>query len=160
MEKEKILSKMISISPNYLDKNLIKTLIYIIKSKYEKTCNEEDGLILSVTSIENIKNVISKDSKEIHFFISFKALTIKPHKDMKLSFKPSLIINKGIFGKLYDVFSVFIPESNIKDWNYDKESFKHKIDEYTITKDKEVNVVITDIKFSGTKYNCICSLDL
>jgi len=156
MNSEKLLSKSISIPPSYLNDNLINTLIYVIKQKYEKTCNEEDGLILSINSIENIKNTVSRDGKEVHFFISFNSTIVKPHKGIKISFKPTLLINKGIFGKLYDVFSLFIPETNMKGWSFENNSFvkgKEKI-----TKDTEVSAIISDIKFNGTKYNCICTL--
>ena len=163
MEDEKILTKSVSLSPQYLNKHLIQSILYLLKNKYEKSCTEEDGLILSINKIHNITNVISKDSKEIYFQISFSANTVKPEKGMKISFKPTLIINKGIFGKVYDLFSIFIPETNMKSYSFNgekgNESFSHKTKTEILSRDTLINAVISDIKFSGTKYNCLCILD-
>jgi len=69
-----------------------------------------------------------------------------------------LIINKGIFGKVYDTINLFIPENNMKGWTYDdnEECFVKK--DQKINKKSNVDAIITDTKFTVTKYNCICSL--
>lgn len=163
MEEEKTLVKIVSLLPQYLNKKMINTIVYILKNKYEKSCSEEDGLILTINKIHHITNVISKDSKEIYFQVSFSANTVKPEKGMKISFIPTLIINKGIFGKVYDMFSIFIPETNLKSYTFNNEkgneSFSHKIKTHVLSRDTHVKAVISDIKFSGTKYNCLCVLE-
>jgi len=157
MEKKLELTKTISILPNLIDHNIIKSVFSLLKIKYEKTCNENDGMILSISNdIIDIENIISKDSINILFKITFLANVVKPEKGDIISFKPSLILDKGIFGKIYDNISVFIPEMNMKDWKFS--DGKYKKDEKVIDKDSSINCMITDIKFNTTKYNCICSL--
>ena len=164
MEKQQEIVKNISISPNYMDENIIKNVIYILKNKYEKTCEEDYGLIMTIDSIKDIQNVISKDSCSIIFEITFIATTIKPEKNMSISFVPTLILPKGIFGKLYDNINLFIPESSIisKGWVYKEDSFifsnKEKEKEKKIDKKTKIDVLIKDIKFNTNKYNCICDL--
>jgi DNA-directed RNA polymerase subunit E'/Rpb7 len=129
----------------------------MLKNKYEKTCDEEDGLILSIDDVIKVENMVSKDSCYIQFDLTFMATVIKPEKGMKLVVKPSYILGtKGIFSKLYDNINVFVPESNIKDWKYSNDSYTKS--DRVIDKDTEINVVINDIKFNSTKYNCVCCL--
>lgn len=135
----------------------MKYIFSILKTKYEKTCHESDGLILSIDKIVNVDNMISKDSCYIIFEIKFQATVIKPEKDLVLTLKPSYLLeSKGIFGKLYDNINIFVPESHIKDWKYSNDSYIKK--NKTINKDTLIEVKIIDIKFNSTKYNCICCL--
>lgn len=158
MEKKLELVKTISITPNLINYDIIKTVVSLLKIKYEKTCNENDGMInnISYDDIVSIDNIISKDSTNVLFSIKFLANVVKPEKKDVISFKPSLILDKGLFGKIYDNISVFIPETNMKEWKFEKDKYKNK--DKIIDKETVVNAVITDTKFNTTKYNCICTL--
>ncbi len=163
MKTSSILTRNIYIQPNYIDDNLMKNVFSMLKKKYEKTCSEEDGLILSIDSIVKVVNMISKDSCYVIFEITFNATVIKPEKGLKVSVKPSYLLStKGIFGKIHDNISIFVPEINMsKDWKYEDESYKLIKDDKVmevIDKNSMIDVVITDIKFNSTKYNCVCSL--
>ena len=105
----------------------------------------------------DIDNVISKDGIYIHFNVTFSAIVVKPEKNLPLSFKPTLILSKGIFGKLYDHINIFIPSVNMGGWEFSEEEnvFKNKDDR--IDKDTMVDATIKDIKYNTTKYNCICN---
>jgi hypothetical protein len=111
---------------------------------------------ISYDDIISIDNIISKDSTNVLFSIKFLANVVKPEKKDVISFKPSLILDKGLFGKIYDNISVFIPETNMKEWKFEKDKYKNK--DKIIDKETVVNAVITDTKFNTTKYNCICTL--
>jgi DNA-directed RNA polymerase subunit E'/Rpb7 len=157
MEKVITTTKSIAVSPNYIDSNILKNVFNLLKKKYEKTCDETDGIILSIEKIINIENIVSKDSCYINFDITFNAVSIKPEKGSKLTFKPSYILqSKGIFGKIYDNISIFIPENTMKNWKYSNESYNKGSN--TIDKDTSIQVTVDDIKFNSTKYNCICLL--
>lgn len=158
MEKKIKLFKTISITPNLIDHNIIKNVVSLLKIKYEKTCNENDGMIISIDhkDIISIDNIISKDSISILFSINFLATVVKPEKNDIIYFKPSLILDKGLFGKIYDSINVFIPESNMLDWKFDKDKYKNN--DNIINKETTVKAIITNIKFNSSKYNCICSL--
>jgi len=152
------LTKSLAVSPAELNSNIIKNIIYLLKQKYEKNCSEDDGLIISIDDILDITNVVSKDSCSVIFNIRFLATVIKPERQTKISFKPSLIIPKGIFGKLFENISLFIPESNLtkQKWSFDSDTFTRE--NQTVTKESLIEVTITDIKFNVSKYNCICML--
>lgn len=153
-------TKSIAVSPNFIDSNILKNVFSLLKKKYEKTCDEADGMILSIDKVLKVENLVSKDSCYINFDITFLATVIKPEKGTKLSFKPSYILHsKGVFGKLYDNISIFVPENTMKNWKYTNESYINTInDKVVINKDTLIEVVIDDIKFNSTKYNCVCSL--
>lgn len=151
------LKRIISVSPDLMDYNILKNVFGILKNKYEKVCDEKDGMIFSIEKIIDIENVISKDASYIHFTVTFLAMVVKPEKNFPLSFKPTLILSKGIFGKLYDHINIFIPAVNMGGWTFSEEEnvFKNKGDH--IDKETNVEATIKDIKYNTTKYNCICN---
>ena len=110
-----IISKNIVIEPKYLDYNIKEYVYSELKKKYERTCCDEYGLIIDINECLHMDNIINKDSIGITFTIKFKALTLKPIQGMELSFIPSLIQQKGIFGKLYnksEATGYNLPKSN------------------------------------------------
>jgi DNA-directed RNA polymerase subunit E'/Rpb7 len=166
-----ILNKDITVEPKHLTKDIKEYIFSELKKKYEKTCSDTEGLIISIEHIISIDNIINKDSIHITFSVIFQALTIKPEKDMIISFIPSLILSKGIFGKLYDNINFFIPESSLKQSGYifdtDTNVFKKDSDserdseretETFITCKTEVNTIIEQLKYDTVKYNCIVRL--
>jgi len=160
MEKKVELVKTISITPNLINYNIIKNVVSLLKLKYEKTCNENDGMITYIDNedIKSIDNIIGKDSISVLFSIRFLATVVKPEKGNIINFKPTLILERGLFGKIYDNISVFIPESNMPGWKFEKDKFKKDND--IIDKSTFIKAMITDTKFNSTKYNCICTLIL
>jgi DNA-directed RNA polymerase subunit E'/Rpb7 len=151
-------TKSISLSPNFIDSNILKNVFVLLKKKYEKTCDEEDGMILSIDNILKVENIVSKDSCYINFDITFTATVIKPEKGLKLTFKPSYILeHKGIFGKICDNISIFVPENTMKNWKYSNDSYVRD-DNNDINKDSVIEVIVDEIKYNSTKYNCVCLL--
>ena len=151
------LKRVISVSPDLMDYNILKNVFCILKNKYEKVCDEKDGMIFSIEKIIDIENVISKDACHIHFSVTFSAIVVKPDKNLTLSFKPTLILSKGIFGKLYDHINIFIPSVNMGGWTFSEEENVFKNQDDRIDKETEVHATIKDIKYNTTKYNCICN---
>ena len=179
MKRTSQIKKTLCVGANVMDSNIIKTIVRLFRQKYEKTCDEEDGIIVSIDKITKLTNVMSKDSCHIHFTATFEAQTVKPEKGLVVSFTPTLILPKGIFGKLYDSISLFVPDEYIKGWTFKGDRYVSNVsnvssekdesdnennednednENKTITKDHEVKVIIHDIKFNTTKYNCICKL--
>lgn len=155
-----ITTKNIAVSPNFIDCNILKNVFSLLKKKYEKTCDEADGMILSIDKVLKIENLVSKDSCYINFEITFLATVIKPEKGLKLTFKPSYILqSKGIFGKIYDNISIFVPENTMKNWKYSQTNdYINEVNKSVINKDSIIDVVVDEIKFNSTKYNCVCLL--
>ena len=154
-------TKSIAVSPNFIDSNILKNVFILLKKKYEKACDEADGMILSIDKVIKIENIVSKDSCYINFDITFLATVIKPEKGVKLIFNPSYILqSKGIFGKIYENISIFVPENTMKNWKYSDDSYINTLNNQVINKDTTIEVIIDEIKFNSTKYNCVCSLFL
>ena len=154
-------TKSIAVSPNFIDSNILKNVFILLKKKYEKACDEADGMILSIDKVIKIENIVSKDSCYINFDITFLATVIKPEKGVKLTFNPSYILqSKGIFGKIYENISIFVPENTMKNWKYSDDSYINTLNNQVINKDTTIEVIIDEIKFNSTKYNCVCSLFL
>ena len=156
-----ILNKNITIEPKHLTKDIKEYIFSELKKKYEKSCSDNEGLIISIDHIISFDNIINKDSIHITFSITFQAVTIKPKKDMNVSFTPTLILSKGVFGKLYDNINFFIPETSLIQAGYifesDSNSFKNEETDQ-ISCNTEVNAIIDQIKYDTIKYNCIVRL--
>jgi len=155
-----ILTKNIIIDPKFLTPMIDEHLFYELKNKYEKTCCPDNGFIISIDEILYIDNIINKDSIMITFMITFKAQTIKPVKDMIISFIPTLIIAKGIFGKIYDNINFYIPDNNLieNEFIFDEKLLCFKNKDKKIDNTKEVIVKIDQFICDTLKYNCIVTL--
>ncbi len=155
-EEDIIITKEISVEPIRMNYDILKSLVFMFRSKYEKKCLEE-GLIWKIKEITNIQNMIEKDSCHIYFSISAKVLAVRPEKESITSFKPLIINDKGVFGRLYDDnISLFIPQNKLKDWEFEDGCYIQK--NKKISKERIVDVIITDFKYITNKYNCICKL--
>ena len=76
------LKRIISVTPDLMDYNILKNVFGIVKNKYEKVCDEKDGMVFSIEKIVDIENIISKDASYIHFTVTFLAIVVKPEKNM------------------------------------------------------------------------------
>lgn len=153
------ITKTICVTPAIMDENMEETIATLIRQKYEKMCDEKDGLILEINKIKEIQNRISKDSCHINVDVTMNVNRVRPQKGTVFAFQPTLIIAKGIFGKLYQSISLFIPETYLSpEWEYKNDTFVHSVSKNVITKQTDVTVSVVDMKFNSTKYNCICKL--
>jgi DNA-directed RNA polymerase subunit E'/Rpb7 len=152
-----IITKNIIIDPRYLTPMIDEYLFQELKKKYEKTCCPDHGFIISIDDIISTDNLINKDSIMITFSITFKAKTIKPQKDMILSFIPTLIISKGVFGKIYEN----IPDHHLLEnhFIFDEQSLSFKSENQIINNSTEVTVKIDQFICDTQKYNCIVILN-
>ena len=151
------IKKSLCLEASSINPSIIRTIVQQFRQKYEKTCDETDGVILHVESIDHLENVISKDSRHVHVKVTATAKIFKPLKGIEIEFQPTLIIQKGVFGKMYGVINLFIPESYLKGWIFQGDHFVSGEGD-VLGKESTVVAVITDTKFATTKYNCICSL--
>lgn len=161
IEKQIQTVKTICVNANIMDQHILKYVIQLLRQKYEKKCDKNDGYILSIDEMLDLQNIIGKDSCSIYFIAKLLVTVVKPEKGMKLKFIPSMIIPKGIFGKLskYDTISFLIPDTHLKEWTFQDGIFVSNNDKTKkITKDDSIDIIINDIKFNQTKYNCVCSL--
>ena len=158
MIQNSILTKSVHLEPKHLNQYIKEYIFSELKFKYERTCSDDVGVIISVDEIISMDNVINKDSIVITFTVTFHAKTIKPEKDMMFFFTPTLILSKGIFGKLYDNINFFIPETYLIQSGYYFENDNFVKDNHTIDNKTEIKVKIEQLKYDTIKYNCITKL--
>jgi DNA-directed RNA polymerase subunit E'/Rpb7 len=154
------LNKTITVSPMVMDKNIINVISHMFKKKYEKSCDDKNGYIVTIHSIKDLQNIISKDSTYIQFSARLVADVIKPEIGVVFNITPSLIILRGIFGKLYDI-SILVPEECLKEkgWTFKDGIFINVVDDSKkIDLSSTISVKITNYKYAGSKYNCICEI--
>jgi len=151
------ITKPVNVEPKHLTPTLKSYIFSELKKKYEKTCCEE-GLIISIDEIVEMDNFINKDSINITFYVTFMAKTVKPEMDMEFTFVPSLILSKGVFGKLYENINFFIPESNLNKLGYVFEKDQFVAKDERIDLKNEIKVKIEKLKYDTVKYNCITQL--
>ena len=164
-EHIKNLTTTIEVHPSFLNNEIMNTLQKMLKVKFETKCFENIGYISSIKKINRIDNKITPDALTILFNISFSISYILPKIGDKFTFKVTLLLDKGIFGKLYDgKLNFFIPEMSLtnNDYNFeiDDESgncFK-KNTSYIFVGDF-VSIKISAIKFDTDVFKCICCLN-
>lgn len=151
------ITKPVNIEPKNLTHTINDYIYTELKKKYEKTCCEI-GLIISIEDILEMDNFINSDGIVITFMVTFTAKTVKPEKNMVFSFTPTLLLSKGIFGKLYDNINFFVPETNLNQLGYVFENDKFVKGKEKIDCKTEISVKIEQLKFDTLKYNCITQL--
>lgn len=153
------ITKSITVSPKVMDKNIVNMIVQMFKKKYEKSCDDKNGYIVSIQSMKNLQNMISKDSTYIQFTATLLANVIKPEIDRQITIIPSLIISRGIFSKIYDI-SILIPEEYLKEkgWIFKENTFINDLDDKKIDSNTTIIVKIVNYKYAGSKYNCICDI--
>lgn len=167
---QKTLYRMIDVHPSKLNSSITEFLKERIYSLYVHSCSE-DGVIIDIKKIINITNQISIDNCSVLFGIIFEAEVLKPEIGSKITFKASRIIQKGIFGKLYEgMINLFIPSTDIINHEYipdDNGSFVNKKTNQknktkTISCESVITCVVKAVKFDRDskppKYNCICKI--
>ena len=163
----KNIKKSLDISPDKLDQHILQTVESEIRERYEKTCDKRYGLLISIDRFVSVENFISKDSSSVTFTVTFDATTFNPVKGMEIVFKPTSIISRGVFGKLYDRIFLFIPDSFMgSDWIYAGEGggdggfFSNKKTKKSIRIGCDTKARIVEIRYEIVKYNCICSINI
>lgn len=162
METMVEINKYITVSPIVMDKNIVNVIAHMFKKKYEKSCDDKNGYIVTIHSMKNLENMISKDSTYIQFSATLLASVIKPEIHREITITPSLIIARGIFSKIYDI-SILIPDEYLKQKGW---MFKENIfvmdgdgnDSKKIDLNTTITVKIVNYKYAGSKYNCICDI--
>ena len=154
MEQTKVIQKFISVEPRYLN-NTLDTHIRSQIDLLQNTASEEDGIIISIKNIKIGDNIISKDAKTVIFKVILETIMIKPLQGFEISFIPTLIINKGIFGTFHKSIICFIPyENNLEEWVYTASIYQKGKKQITIK--STVRAQIQDIRFDQNKLNFNC----
>ena len=154
------LVRSISISPLYLTKNLKENILNKLKEDIANNiCSDENGYIMKIIEIISFeKNIVSRIGYDINFFVKFKCLVLKPAVGQVLNGNVNMILANGIFLKLGGI-NILIPKSNLKNFEYIKESQSFKNNKFEIKIGDEISVILDIIKYEKKTYSCIAKLN-
>ena len=155
--EDKIIAKDIIIKAKDLNSNVRKNIEKKLES-LENTCTQENGYIIKFIKILEIKNnKILENSGNVLLKVKFFAKVLNPYVGAVLRSKITMIFRHGIFCE-YNTMPILVPYTKLVGYNFMNSTFQRdnnilKIHDY-------INVVITDIRYSKNKFNCIGSLKI
>ena len=156
MSSKVILRSNIKLKHKDLDENYESKLLINSKEKLNNTTVKE-GYILDILSIKKIfGNKIKNQS--VVFDTELLTLCIKLEKNVKIKAKVTMIFSHGIFADLHSI-KLFVPEKDLKKFKYNSEKECFSYGDRFISKDDEIGLVITDLKFENGNYKCIAKLE-
>lgn len=158
MHTTSIIERRICVEAEFLDENILDHVLNKIKNVCKNECTKEDGYILDVIKIVNIKNnYISNVNSDIVFIVAFEAEILKPDVGKQFTDKVCMIFSGGIFINVKDKFKVLIPQSCLDKYTFNssKKTFIHNDDKTIISEDDTITIVINVMKYSKKNFSCI-----
>jgi DNA-directed RNA polymerase II subunit RPB7 len=134
-----------------------------MKFRFEKTCTNKEGYIVSIDSIEKIHgNIISSGDSMTVFDVSFNAVTMKPAIGDVLDGTVCMVEPYGVLVHIHEKLQVLVLSTNMKKYMFN-EAEDGKEESYTtenksITKGSVLKISLDKIKYEKKKYSCIGSL--
>ena len=153
-----IIERRICIEAEYLDQNVLDHVLNKIRHTCKNECTKEDGYIIDVNKIVNVKNnYISNVNSDIVFIVAFEAEILKPEVGKQFTDKVCMIFSGGIFINIKDKFKVLIPQSCLDKYTYESTTkmFVHNDNNTSIKEDDIITIVITVMKYSKKNFSCI-----
>ena len=163
MHESIVINGMITLHPNELHTNISEIIEQKIRNKYI-VCNKEYGCVNNIIKIhKNYTTEVERNSGLIKLYIKFLVQRILPTVGKKLKCIVHMIFNHGIFAQIEQNIKILIPTSELHNATFishDKEyggsvfatpSGKIKVND-------TIEIIITDVKYSKNRYNCIGNL--
>jgi DNA-directed RNA polymerase subunit E'/Rpb7 len=155
-----IIERKVCIEPEYLYSDLKAKLFEKVKKIYENECTKENGYILKVNKIENVKdNYISNVNSSIVFILDINVDVLKPDINEIYTDKVSMIFGGGLFINIKNKIKVLIPISSLTNYKFDASTKTFlRSDKTSIKENDEIKIKITGIKYSKKNFNCFGEL--
>jgi DNA-directed RNA polymerase subunit E'/Rpb7 len=155
-----IIERKITIDPEFLYSDLKVKLFDKVKTVYENECTQENGYILKVNKIVNIKdNYISNVNSNIIFILDIDVDVLKPDINKIYTDKVSMIFGGGLFINIKNKIKVLIPISSLTNYKFDASTKTFlRSDKTSIKENDEIKIKITGIKYSKKNFNCFGEL--
>ena len=155
-----IIERKITIEPEFLYYDLKAKLFDKVKTVYENECTQENGYILKVNKIVNIKdNYISNVNSSIIFILDIDVDVLRPDINSIYVDKVSMIFGGGLFINIKNKIKVLIPMSSLTNYKFDTATKSFIKNDKTVVKENdEIKVKITGIKYSKKNFNCFGEL--
>mgnify|MGYP001265394446 CR=1 FL=1 len=145
----------IELTPDKLDSNINKYLLEQLKNKFTGTCSKENGYIVDIVKINKIiSNTISNTSGNAVFNVECSYNTLKPEIGKVIDFKVIMISSHGIIAMI-NKLKIFIPCKDLVDYKFNDTDKTYSKRKKTISKDDNIKVKITNIKYMKKEYSCI-----
>jgi len=115
---QKQIRRIVNLKPEFIGSQILEHLKVQVEKDISDECNNENGFITSVISIDKIvDNYIENSSSDIMVEINTTVSIFKPTPGMIVDGKVKAIYNDGILAEMYDRQRVLIPSSTYKSCN-------------------------------------------
>ena len=153
----------IMLSPEKLDKDIDLHILKKAREVYENTSIKDIGYIIRVLKLIDINNVfIDSMSSFINVEGTYTIDTCYPEVGTVIhECNIHLIMNHGIFVKYYNI-DILIPASTLNDYRFDhlNNTFVHKKTKQIVSKDTNIDVIITDFRYQNKEFSCIAKIKI
>lgn len=154
-----VIERRVCLEPQYLNSNIINNIFDKINNYLCDECTKEDGYIIKINSIIQIKdNCISSSNSDIILNILLDVDTLKPEIGSLLEGKVCMIFYNGIFLDIQNKMKFLIPLNFLKGFTFNKENLCYIKDNYIIKKGDILRVQVVDIKYKGREFMCFGNL--
>jgi len=113
MIKDIIITEQITISPKFLNDNLMSTIESIFSKKVINRCDDDTGYIMELINIQNIKggNIVGEHA-DVIYNVTAKVKTYTIDKDETINGIVFKLDNKGLFAQS-GPFQIYVAASKI-----------------------------------------------
>ena len=109
---QKQIRRIVNLKPEFIGSRILEHLHVQVEKDISGECNNENGFITNVISIDRIvDNYIENSSSDIMVEVDITVSIFKPSAGMIVDGKVKAIYNDGILAELYDRQRVLIPSS-------------------------------------------------
>jgi DNA-directed RNA polymerase subunit E'/Rpb7 len=146
----------ISIEPCYLNSDIENTIKNRVEVKYKNFCNKRWGYLNMIKSVKIVENMLDRVSCNIYFRVVIDAERYLPKEDTTISAVVQMCFPHGILCKFKDL-NILISMNTIPGGKIENGSIKSK--DVIISKNDEIKVRLTTVKYEKHKYSAIGVLD-
>jgi DNA-directed RNA polymerase subunit E'/Rpb7 len=153
----KFVEKSICLEPSFLGLDLHDALLQKVRQTWVGKCTKQDGYVLSIERIARIiDNHISASTNSVVFSLFVEATILKPDVGLKLQAKVNYVLSQGIFAYAEGRLKLFIPYSQLADYTFASNEFKHNHNpEICIKINDTIPIEITAIRYEKNNFDCI-----
>lgn len=154
-----IIERRICLEPNFLNSNIMNHLLEKIKESTINECTKENGYIIDVTRIIEVKdNWISAANSDIVFNVVFEAITLKPEIGKQLEGEVCMIFPNGVLLDIQNKLKFLIPLSSLEGYEFNKKRMYYEKGNKKIEKGNHLTVEVAEIKYKKQSFMCFGNL--
>ena len=148
-----IIQKKVFLDPKYLDSNITRHLLNVIKKSTKDECTKEYGYILSIKRLVDII-----DNEDNVFTVKFEAETLKPEASNTYSGVVCKVYKDGIFIDIAGKQKIMVPAMSLPEWTYKEDKSSFVKEDKCINEGSNVDVTVTASQYNKNSFSCFGSI--